>query len=120
MSEKRFIVPKDKDDEFYWNIIDTENDKVVLQHISRIATIEICFLLNELDYQCTLLLEQKETWKNKCKHLEHQYHNLVDAIVKTCNDLDKEDIYLGDFDICKRITEYEKELSGSKLVVETI
>ena len=30
MSEKRFIVPKEKDDEFYWNIIDTENDKVVL------------------------------------------------------------------------------------------
>ena len=57
MTNKRFIIPKEKDDEFYWNIIDTENDKVVLQHISRIATIEICFLINELDYQCTLLLE---------------------------------------------------------------
>lgn len=47
--------------------------------------------------------------KDKCKQLEQQYHNLVDAIVKTHNDLGKENIYL---DICKRITEYERELSG--------
>lgn len=112
MSEKRFIVPKEKDDEFYWNIIDTENGKVVLQHISLFATTEMCFLLNELDYQCIILLEQKEHWKDTCKQLEQQHLNLVNAIVKTCNDLEKEDIYLGDFDICKRITEYEKELSG--------
>lgn len=112
MSEKRFIVPKEKDDEFYWNIIDTENGKVVLQHISLIATIEMCTLLNRLDYECTFLLEQREHLKDMCKQLEQQYHNLVNAIVKTCNDLGKEDIYLGDFDICKRITEYEKELSG--------
>ena len=110
MSEKRFIVPKEKDEEFYWNIIDTENNKVVLQHISRFATLDICFLLNELDYECTFLLEQREHLKEHCKQLEQQYHNLVDAIVKTCNDLGKEDIYLGDFDVCKRITEYEKEL----------
>lgn len=112
MIEERFIVPKEKDEEFYWNIIDTENGKVVLQHISLIATREMCTLLNELDYQCTFLLEQREHWKDTCKQLEQQYHNLVDAIVKTCNDLGKEDICLGDFDICKRITEYEKELSG--------
>lgn len=113
MSEKRFIVPKEKDDEFYWNIIDTENDKVVLQHISRFATIDMCFLLNELDYQCIILLEQKEHLKDTCKQLEQQYFNLVNAIVKTCNDLNNtEEVYLGDFDICKRITEYEKELSG--------
>lgn len=49
MTNKRFIVPKEKDDEFYWNIIDNENDKVVLQHISLLATIEICNLLNELN-----------------------------------------------------------------------
>lgn len=112
MSEKRFIVPKQKDEEFYWNIIDTQTGKVVLQHISLIATIEMCTLLNGLDYECTFLLEQREHLKDGCKQLEQQYHNLVEAIVKTCNDLEKEDIYLGDFDICKRITEYEKELSG--------
>ena len=112
MTNKRFIVPKEKDDEFYWNIIDNENDKVVLQHISLLATIEMCNLLNELDYECTFLLKQKEHLRDKCKQLEQQYNNLVDAIVKTCNDLGKENIYLGDFDVFKRITEYEKELSG--------
>lgn len=68
MTDKRFIVPKEKDDEFYWNIIDTENDKVVLQHISLLATTEMCNLLNELDYECTFLLEQKEHLENKCKN----------------------------------------------------
>ena len=115
MTEKRFIVPKEKDNDFYWNIIDTETSKVVLQHISLLATIEMCTLLNELDYECTFLLEQKQHLRDACKQLEQQYHNLVDAIVKTCNDLEKEGIYLEDFDICKRITEYEKELSGECL-----
>ena len=55
-------------------------------------------------------IRAKRTFEEHCKQLEQQYHNLVDAIVKTCNDLGKEDIYLGDFDVCKRITEYEKEL----------
>lgn len=114
MSEKRFIVPKEKDEEFYWNIIDTENGKVVLQHISLIATREMCNLLNGLDYECTFLLEQREHLKDDCKQLEQQYHNLVNAIVETCNDLNNtEEVYLGDFDICKRITEYEKELLDS-------
>lgn len=46
----RFMVPEAKDDEFYWNIIDTENDnKVILQHISIIQTRELCGLLNALD-----------------------------------------------------------------------
>lgn len=113
MSDERFTVPKEKDDEFYWNIIDTENGKVVLQHISLIATREMCTLLNELDYECTFLLEQREHLKEDCKQLEQQYHNLGNAIVKTCNDLNNtEEVYLWDFDICKRITEYEKELSG--------
>ena len=113
MTSKRFIAPKEKDDEYCWNIIDTENGKVVLQHISRFATIDMCTLLNKLDYECTFLLEQREDLKEGCKQLEQQYHNLVNAIVKTCNDLNNtEEVYLGDFDICKRITEYEKELSG--------
>lgn len=112
MNDKRFIAPKEKDEEFYWNIIDTENGKVVLQHISRFAILEMCTLLNELDYQCIILLEQKEYWKDTCKQLEQQYHNLVNTIVKTSNDLVKEDIYLADFDICKRITEYERELNN--------
>lgn len=113
MNEQRFIAPKEKDEEFCWSIIDTENGKVVLQHISRFATIEMCFLLNELDYQCITLLEQKESWKDTCRQLEQQYLNLVNAIVKTCNDLNNtEEVYLGNFDICKRIKEYEKELSG--------
>lgn len=118
MTSKRFIAPREKDDEFYWNIIDTENGKVVLQHISRFATLDICFLLNELDYQCITLLEQKEHWKNACKQLEQRYLNLINAIAKTCNDLEKEDIYLGVFDIRKRITEYEKELSSDGLIDE--
>lgn len=112
MTSKRFIAPKEKDEEFCWSIIDTENGKVVLQHISRFATLDMCFLLNELDYQCITLLEQKERWKDACKQLEQQNLNLINAIVKTCDDLKKENIYLGDFDICKRITEYEKELSS--------
>lgn len=112
MTSKRFIAPREKDEEFCWSIIDTENDKVVLQHISRFAIIEMCFLLNELDYHCALLLEQKEQWKDAYKQLEQQNLNLIHAIIKTCDDLEKEGIYLGDFDICKRITEYEKELSG--------
>ena len=46
----RFEIPKTKDDEFYWNIIDTENNnKVVLQHISLNQTRELCELLNSLD-----------------------------------------------------------------------
>ena len=56
------------------------------------------------------LEEENEKLKSENKKLEQQYQNLVNAIVKTCNDLGKENIYLGDFDICKRITEYEKEL----------
>ena len=55
------------------------------------------------------LEKENEQLKSENKKLEQQYHNLVNAIVKTCNDLGKENIYLGDFDICKRITEYEKE-----------
>lgn len=109
MNDKRFIASKEKDGKFYWNIIDTENDKVVLQHISLIATREMCNLLNGLDYECTFLLEQREHLKDDCKQLEQQYHNLVNAIVKTSNDLAKEDIYL---DICKRITEYERGLNN--------
>lgn len=112
MISKRFIAPEEKDDKYCWSIIDTKNGKVVLEHISRFATLDICFLLNELDYQCIILLEQKERWKNACKQLEQQYLNLINAIVKTCNDLEKEDICLGGFDIHKRITEYEKELSN--------
>lgn len=112
MTSKRFIVPKEKDEEFYWNIINTENGKVVLQHINLLATLEMCILLNKLDYECAFLLEQREHLRDKCEQLEQQYHNLGNAIVKTCNDLEKEDIYLGDFDICKRITKYEKELGG--------
>ena len=63
-------------------------------------------------------LEKKnEQLRKQIQNYEQQYHNLVNAIVKTCNDLGKENIYLGDFDICKRITEYEKELfdEGEKI-----
>ena len=56
----RFEIPKTKDDEFYWNIIDTENNnKVVLQHISLNQTRELCELLNSLD------VKVKKEWKNK-------------------------------------------------------
>lgn len=66
------------------------------------------------DQQATIsaLKKENEKLKSENKKLEQQYHNLVNAIVKTYNDLGKENIYLGDFDICKRITEYEKELNG--------
>ena len=46
---RRFIVPKEKDDEFYWNIIDTQTGKVVLQHISLVQTRELCDLMNSLN-----------------------------------------------------------------------
>lgn len=49
------------------------------------------------------LKEENEHYKNS------EYGNLVTAIVKTCNDLEKEDIY--GLNICKRITEYERELN---------
>lgn len=46
---QRFIVPKEKDDDFYWNIIDTQTGKVVLQHISFVQTRELCDLMNSLN-----------------------------------------------------------------------
>ena len=66
--------------------------------------------IDELITDYKKLEKENEKLKSENKKLEQQYHNLVNAIVKTCNDLGKENIYLGDFDICKRITEYEKEL----------
>ena len=49
MTNKRFIVLEEKDDEFYWNIIDTRTGKVVLQHISLVQTRELCDLMNSLN-----------------------------------------------------------------------
>lgn len=61
--------------------------------------------------RCKELVKENRELKEENEQLRNMYHNLSRAIEKTCNDLGKEeDIYLGDFDICRRITEYEKEL----------
>ena len=45
------------------------------------------------------------------EQLRKQVNNLEEAIEKTAQDMSKLDIYLGDFDICSRITEYVRELN---------
>lgn len=55
--------------------------------------------------------ERSDGLEKENEQLHKRYNNLGQAIVKTCNDLNRtEEVYLADFNICKRITEYEKEL----------
>lgn len=61
-------------------------------------------LLNEFETKSHELKDESELYRKR-------YDNLVKAIVRTCNDLPREGIYLGDFDVCKRITEYEREMN---------
>ena len=79
----------------------------------RFEAMESGFISDKRDKSLLNLYDCRDLLNNlheENEQLRTHYQNLVDAIVKTCNDLGKEDIYLGDFDICKRITEYEKEL----------
>ena len=51
--------------------------------------------------------------KKRIKELERKYTNLGIAITKAVDDLHrKEEVYLDGFNICSRITEYERELNN--------
>lgn len=51
--------------------------------------------------------------EKKNKELKIKYANRGIAIIKAVEDLyRKEEVYLADFDICKRITEYEWEFNN--------
>ena len=67
---------------------------------------EIVDLLNEQDKKIKEL-------KKRINELESKYANRGIAIIKAVEDLcKKEEVYLADFDICKRITEYEWEFNN--------
>lgn len=116
MSDKRFKLSKYVTPSSVSNFCD-ENGRMLNKEVVKV--------LNELVTKCHRLEKENDNCKNdyrelfsnyvaleeKNEQLHKMYHNLGQAIVKTCNDLNKtEEVYLADFNICRRITEYEKEL----------
>lgn len=84
---KRFIVSEEKDDEFYWNIVDSKNGKVILQHISLIATREMCDLLNGLNDEIIEQFEQIKRLESENEQLKFQVSMLNKVIEKLKNDI---------------------------------
>ena len=70
----RYIIPEDKDEDNYWQIIDTETGKKVLFHISLIQTRDICKLLNHLADENEQLMKDMST--THIKNRELQIRNL--------------------------------------------
>ena len=119
MSEKRFTVESTMVGEC---ILDNKTGEQLdtFDYTERLCDLlnEQQFIINKLqdffeqsDYENAKLRLENKKLKAENEQLHKMYHNLGQAIVKTCNDLNKtEEVYLADFNICKRITEYEKEL----------
>ena len=64
----RFMVSNNKNDNFYWEIMDTYKDRVVCEHISRIELLNIAGLLNQLNGENEQL---KKSEKLNKEHMEY-------------------------------------------------
>ena len=110
MSENRFVAEQvdvvNEDETEVWDIVfDTENTYAFMVRDTDTAS-GLCDLLNEQQSKIKEL-------EKKNKELKIKYTNRGIAITKAVEDLHrKEEVYLADFDICKRITEYEWEFNN--------
>lgn len=86
----------------YYQIIEKDDNG----YCRRLSPTGIIGLLNEQQSKIKEL-------EKKNKELKIKYTNRGIAITKAVEDLyRKEEVYLADFDICKRITEYEWEFNN--------